>query len=104
MNFDLWYVQYIEEGVREAVKRLRNRGINTECSCHHDMEIQFQVLDPTTELREIFNAFAEDGFCPLFEVEIKAEYSPDMGYFKIGLIRLTSFEGQKREKGEKSDE
>lgn len=51
---DSFYGQ-IEEGVREWVRMLRNAGINTTSSCHHDGYIQAQSVDPTTELRTIFN-------------------------------------------------
>jgi hypothetical protein len=51
----------IEEGVRDAVCALRNAGINTECSCHHDGYIQCQSLDPTTEQQRIFNVLTELG-------------------------------------------
>jgi len=51
---ELFYLE-IEEGVREAVRALRNAGINTECSCHHEGYIQCQSTDPTTEQRRIFN-------------------------------------------------
>jgi hypothetical protein len=38
-----WYEEYIEEGIRNEVKLLRDHGFNTESSCHHDMHIQVQV-------------------------------------------------------------
>jgi hypothetical protein len=49
-----WYALNIEEPVREVVRALRNRGINTECSCGHKLYIQFQTLDPQTELTRKF--------------------------------------------------
>jgi len=39
-----WYKKNIESGVRDLVKYLRDNGINTECSCHHDMYIQCQYI------------------------------------------------------------
>jgi hypothetical protein len=39
-----WYEEAIEEPIRDLVKYLRNSGINTECSCGHDMYIQCQCL------------------------------------------------------------
>ena len=39
-----WYEENTEEGVRDLVKYLRNNGVNTECSCHHDMYIQCQYI------------------------------------------------------------
>ncbi len=52
-----WY-QCIEKPVRKIVYALRNHGINTECSCGHEMYVQFLTCDPTTTLRDIYNALA----------------------------------------------
>ena len=54
---DLQFYGEIEEGVRGWVKLLRNAGLNTECSCHHEGYIQCQSLDPTTEIDRIRRAF-----------------------------------------------
>ncbi len=40
-----WYEENIEEGVRFAVKLLRDNGINTECSCEHEGFIQCQYIN-----------------------------------------------------------
>ena len=53
-----WY-QNIEPKIRELVFRLRNAGINTECSCGHGMWIQCQSLDQYSELRTIYNVMIE---------------------------------------------
>ena len=47
-----WYEEHIEEPVRDLVKYLRNNGVNTECSCGHDMYIQCQLI-PDGELQYI---------------------------------------------------
>lgn len=39
-----WYEMNIEESVRDLVKYLRNNGINTECSCGHEKNIQCQYI------------------------------------------------------------
>jgi len=39
---DTWLEEYIEEPVRDLVGFLRENGINTECSCGHNMYIQCQ--------------------------------------------------------------
>lgn len=39
-----WYDQWIEEGVRDLVRHLRNNGVNTECSCEHEGYIQCQCI------------------------------------------------------------
>lgn len=38
-----WYLE-IEEPVREIVKTLRDNGINTTCSCGHEMTIQVDLF------------------------------------------------------------
>lgn len=45
-NKDLenWYEKYIEPEIRDVVRLLRNNGVNTECSCGHQMWVQFQVI------------------------------------------------------------
>lgn len=35
-----WYDQHIEDPLKGIVRYLRNNGINTECSCGHEMWIQ----------------------------------------------------------------
>lgn len=55
-----WY-KCIEEPVRELVKKLRNNGINTFCSCGHAMWIQCETTDPSTELDTIYNVMHELG-------------------------------------------
>lgn len=35
-----WYEENVEKGVRDVVKHLRDNGVNTVCSCHHDMTIE----------------------------------------------------------------
>lgn len=55
-----WY-ECIEEPLREIVFRLRNAGINTECSCGHGRYIQCQSLEQYTELNTIYNVLVEMG-------------------------------------------
>lgn len=40
-----WYKENIEEEIRDIVRLLRDNGINTECSCGHDMYIQCQYVN-----------------------------------------------------------
>jgi hypothetical protein len=51
----------IEAGVREVVRALRDAGVNTECSCHHEGYVQCQSVDPYTEQMRIFNVMRELG-------------------------------------------
>jgi hypothetical protein len=47
-----WYLN-IEQGIRKIVHDLRNNGINTTCSCEHEMYIEFDTHDPTEDLKNI---------------------------------------------------
>lgn len=58
----------MEDGVREWVRMLRNAGINTVASCHHEGYIQAISSDPTVELTTIFNVLS--GRAPSYEVSI----------------------------------
>ena len=49
-----WYDMHIEEPVRELTRVLRDNGVNTECSCGHDMYIQCQYI-PDETVFEIHN-------------------------------------------------
>ena len=53
-----WYKINVDERVREIVYELRNAGINTtnSCGCNKDeWTVEADCLDPTTELRSIYN-------------------------------------------------
>jgi hypothetical protein len=56
-----WY-DNIEEPVRDLVKYLRNEGINTTCSCGHDMYIEGDIaIDGFAQQLDValFNYFTE---------------------------------------------
>lgn len=72
-----WY-ENIEPEIRDLVKYLRNNGINTECSCGHDMYIQCQhIIDGSIkELHDLLYVyFAENG-----SKKEGREYSDDINY------------------------
>lgn len=43
----------LESGVREWVRKFRDAGINTTCSCHHEGYIYCQSSDPIEEVLRI---------------------------------------------------
>ena len=55
-----WYL-CVEDPLKEIVFRLRNAGINTECSCGHGRYIQCQSLDQHEDLKTIYNVLVELG-------------------------------------------
>jgi hypothetical protein len=79
----------IEETVREVIFELRNNGINTECSCHHEGYIQCQCLDPTEELDIIYNVMHELKI-KKWKAELTAECNP-IYYHKYWWITSDSF-------------
>lgn len=76
---DYWYKFNIEEPIREIVKRLRNNGINTFCSCGHNMWIECQTCDPTTDLMTIFNVLVTMGI-KKYKVSIDTNYNATHWY------------------------
>jgi len=81
-----WYSNTIEEPVRNIVRALRNNGINTECSCGHDMTIQCQTIDPTTELLNIRTVFFALGITK-YRLELIREVIDDQ-HFDFIVIYL----------------
>jgi len=61
MEFNDWYNEKIEDPLKELVYKLRNNGINTHDSCGHDMYIQCETYDPTSEMITIYNILYEMG-------------------------------------------
>src|SRR5436305_581301 len=39
-----WYESWIEPGIREQVRLLRNGGVNTRSSCEHSMSIEAELI------------------------------------------------------------
>jgi len=61
MSTESDFYSSLEEGVRIAVKALRDAGINTLSSCHHEGWIQCSSCDPTGERHTIWNVMYELG-------------------------------------------
>ena len=66
------FYQIIELGVREWVRKLRDGGINTECSCGHEGYIQCQSLDPMNDIQKIKDILHNNG---LWEYTIELHYT-----------------------------
>jgi len=73
----------LESGVRKWVKILRQYGLNTECSCHHEGYIQCQSIDIVTEVDRIQNALNGAGL---------QDYTIIVTYTKIGESYFQSLE------------
>ena len=56
-----WYEEWIEPGVREIVRLLRNNGFNTTCSCGHEMYAQMSWLEEG-ELKRLHDLLFNNGY------------------------------------------
>lgn len=65
---DDWYGS-IEPEIRDVVRALRNQGINTTGSCGHEIWVECDSHDPTSEFDIIYNTLIELGY-KRFEVRL----------------------------------
>ena len=56
-----WYEEYIEEGVRDVVRLLRNNGFNTTWSCHHEMRVQITTY-MDGEMKRLHGVLYNNGY------------------------------------------
>ena len=78
-----WYLE-IEEPIREIVRALRDKGINTTCSCGHKMYVEADIIPDgmlQTIHKTLYNYLAED------EREIKYTITITLEQNIVGLSR-----------------
>lgn len=71
----IWYEQ-IEEPIRPFVKVLRDNGINTTCSCGHEMYIEVDLIpDGTLQVidRVLFEYLAKNDMAIKYTIIIRRE-------------------------------
>ena len=69
-NPQSWYEKHIEEPIRELVKLLRNNGINTTCSCGHEMYCECETYgNYYDESNGVFNLLVGNGY-KHFKIEV----------------------------------
>lgn len=73
-----WYTENIEAGVRDVVRHLRENGVNTESSCHHEgpMLIQCQYIRDGAFKRVhdlLWNYLADHGRGVNFSIDVHHE-------------------------------
>lgn len=56
-----WYSRFIEPGIREPVRLLRNEGFNTTSSCEHEMYIECEFIEDG-ELKRLNDTLFNAGF------------------------------------------
>jgi len=91
-----WYNKNIEEPVRDLVKHLRNNGVNTVCSCGHEMYIQCEfVLDghPKDVHDLLWNYLDERGMPITYKITVDVDVI-DGAIFKGITISLPRPDGE----------
>lgn len=56
------FYDQIEEQVRPVVRMLRDNGVNTTSSCHHDMTIEIELGSHLDEVEKIGQLLVEAGY------------------------------------------
>lgn len=80
-----WYEEYIEEPIREIVHKLRDNGINTECSCGHDMYIQCAFWDKDDILSKIYFVMCEFGI-KNYRVEVREDIRDGYRFSSLDIL------------------
>jgi hypothetical protein len=59
-----WYDKYVESGLRDIVRLLRDNGFNTTYSCHHAMVVEMESykIEDVAELYDLLVGHGYDGF------------------------------------------
>jgi len=85
IKYSEWYIQNIEEPIREVVYRLRNSGVNTISSCGHDMTVGFNGFDPTTIFFSVFNVMNEMKIAD-WRIEVRQESVHGSCFPEFGIL------------------
>ena len=92
-----WYKEKIEEPLIGLIRYIRNNGVNTECSCGHDMYVQCQyILDGSVKNIHdlIWNYLDSKGLNINFEISVLHEVKDGKHYTSLD-IKLPTDEGFK---------
>jgi hypothetical protein len=81
-----WY-DNIEKPVRPAVKLLRDHGINTTCSCGHDMYIEVVLGNHLEEVEHIANILVDNGYLN-FNIDAQLTVPVDGYWDRRATIKL----------------
>lgn len=68
---ETWYERHIEEPIRPLVKLLRENGINTTCSCGHEMYVECEYYGD--ELYGLYCLLFNNGYRK-FKIEAHVGY------------------------------
>jgi len=87
-----WYEHAIEPEVRTLVRNLRDRGINTTCSCGHEMFVQGDIDDIQYDEWIITTTLLDMGYDD-FEINYTRTIGPAANYFRFE-IRIKGAQGR----------
>jgi hypothetical protein len=79
----------IEFGIRDVVKLLRDNGINTTCSCGHEMYVEFECCS-STMVENIYNVLFNAGYRG-FRINYALQCPPDGFVIRRGTILLNKW-------------
>jgi hypothetical protein len=85
----IWYKEKIEPEVRDLVRDLRNQGVNTTCSCGHNMYIEFNSDDPSEDFSNIRQVLIDRNI-KNWKIEIEDVCISDQIYYGRGIIYLNA--------------
>jgi len=83
-----WYGTYIEDPLKDLMWVLRNNGINTECSCGHEMYIQCEyVLDgQLMDIHGLMNCYLHENKLPVnYEIVLTHTVMDGHGYTSLDI-------------------
>lgn len=95
-----WYKENIEDPLKGIVRYLRNNGVNTECSCGHEMYIQCQYIlgGPITakDIHElVWNYLDSKGLDINFEILVSHKVVDSIHYTSLDIKLPTGEEFKK---------
>lgn len=91
MNSDSWYNKNIEQPILPLVKLLRNNGVNTTCSCGHEMYCECEYYGGPLE--NIFNLLLDHGY-KNFKIETCMGINDGIRHYKSLTIWLPKSNGK----------
>jgi hypothetical protein len=92
-----WYEEFIEPGIREIVRRLRNEGVNTTCSCEHIGEVEAEYSPDGVIMQAdntVFNWLAEIGKPKTYKVTVTIERINGCAYSTLRITGLPKTRGK----------
>ena len=89
-----WYEKNIEEPIRNLVKLLRNNGINTTCSCGHEMYCECETHGNWyDESKGVYDLLVKNGY-KHFKIEVTRGIDETGRSYSLLIIWLPKINGK----------